>query len=481
MLNFVGFAFIVQLLLAVAFAMFRDMFSRHRQEVGRVLGLPTLSKLLALTMLAKVFHWAAIDYRRRARATPVERLQPFGNTPPGDPTHLAVFVRGTFGAPGYGRRWDQVEATLKAVHPRTAFFCFYWPGRNGERARRADGAALAEALATLSARHRGCPIIAVGHSHGGSVIEHASRTLPGTVPLVPILLAAPTLQHDEKLADRSHAHLTALLYASAVFMPALLLHLIGWAMWLLGWPELQQWNVAWFKPLSVVVIVSVLALLAAARRAREALGATLPAPRHLIRHIWCRSDEVFDLFTLTDAVRVASDTLREAWHERLDRLRAEPWVRIILLELVACALCWVLMDTSVRELARSDPAMLHSMVREPGLMRDMSVILAAMFLKLLVYGRPRVYRALASMTSLVLFATHAGLAQLCRVTLAGLSFTEGILVEVLPRLPVPDGWREVEVVSSVKPSRWMALHSATLGDKAAMQALAKMAWPVTSG
>jgi hypothetical protein len=47
-------------------------------------------------------------------------------------------------------------------------------------------------------------------------------------------------------------------------------------------------------------------------------------------------------------------------------------------------------------------------------------------------------------------------------------------VEVLPRLPVHDGVIEVEVESSFEPSRVMAVHSTTLGDKAAMQALATM-------
>lgn len=475
MLNFLGFALIVQLLLAIGIAMFRDMFTRHSQEVGRVLGLPTRFELLVRTAVAKMMHWFAVDYRRRARASPLERLQPFGETNPADPTHLAVFVRGTYGAPGYNKRWSQVEASLKAVHPRTAFYCFYWPGHNGERARRADGAALAEALGDLSARHRGRPITAVGHSHGGSVIEHASRSLAGEVPLVPILLAAPTLQYDQKLADHSHAHLTALLYASAVFIPALLLHLAGWVLWFLGQSALQDWNVEWFVPMGLAAVVLVFALRPAALRAREALGAAPPAPRHVMRHIWCRGDEVFDMFRRADAVRVASDTLRDAWHERLAQLRAERWIRIILFELVACWLCWALMDYGVRELARTDPTMLHSLAREPGLMRDLSVLGAATLLKLLVYGRPRVYRALASSTSLVLFAMRAGLAQLCRATLAGLSFTEGILVEVLPRLPVHDGVIDVEVESAVKPSRAMAVHSSTLGDKAAMQAIARMA------
>jgi hypothetical protein len=474
MLNFIGFAFIVQLALAITIELVQDMFSAHSAEVNRVL-LPTRWQLFVRTVGAKALNWGAIDRRRRARAAPAERLQPYGDVPPDDPTHLVVFVRGTYGWQGYDDRWQRVVTALREVHPRAAFFCFYWPGRNGERARRADGAALAEALQTLNVCHAGRPIIAVGHSHGGTVIEHASRRLPGDVPLVPILLATPALQYDEKLADRSHAHLTALLYASAVFFPGLALMLAGWASWLVGFPELQRWNLKWFEPVAAAVILAVFAIRPFALRARKELGAPLPAPRHAMRHIWSSNDEIFDMFARTETVRTASDALRAVWHERLRQLRAEPWVRIILFELVACAMCWGLMDVGVRELARTDPAMLHELARQPGPMRDVVVLLAAMLLKLLVYGRPRVYRALASITSLVLFAMRAGLAQLCRATLAGLSFTEGILVEVLPRLPVHDGVLTVEVTSSQQPSPAMAVHKATLGDDAAMQALVRMA------
>lgn len=384
MLNFIGFALIVQLALAITLAIIRDLFTEHSREVGRVLRLPSFSKLLLRTVVAKLLHWFTIDYRRRARAPAVERLQPFCAANPDRPSHLAVFVRGTFGAEGYDRRWEKVVAALRAAHPRIAFFCFYWPGRNGEGSRRAEGAVLAETLSALHARYPRLAIIAIGHSHGGTVIEHASRGMSGHVPLVPILLAAPVLQYDEKLADRSHAHLTALLYASAVFIPALLLHVAGWAMLLLGSPRLHAWNVAWFEPVAVLVVFGVFGLRPAARRAREVLGATPPAPQHVMRHIWCRGDEVFDTFAHTDVIRVASDSLREAWQERLAALRNEPWLRMILFELVACALCWGLMDSGVRELARTDPAMLHPLVRDPGVARDVAVILAAMLLKLLV-------------------------------------------------------------------------------------------------
>lgn len=330
---------------------------------------------------------------------------------------------------------------------------------------------MAQALVTLSTRHARLPIVAIGHSHGGSVIEHALRHLPSELSIVPILLATPDLQYDEKLVDRPNAHLTALLYAGAVAIPAVLSLLAGWALALLGSPGLNIWNDQWLLPAGILVVALVFALRPAVRRAREALCAKQPKPRHKARRIWCHGDEVFYMFARADAVRNASETLRVAVIERLERLQDEPWVRMILFELAACALCWGFMAASVRELARTDPAMLHPLIQQPGVLRDASILLAAMLLKLIVYGRPRVYRALASMTSLVLFAMNAGLAQLCRVSLAGLSFTEGILVEVQTRLPIHDGVNQIEVASSALPDWKMGVHSATLGDVAVLQAL----------
>lgn len=317
--------------------------------------------------------------------------------------------------------------------------------------------------------------MAIGHSHGGSVIEHALRHLPNDLSIVPILLATPDLQYDEKLLDRSSAHITALLYAGAVIIPAVLSLLAGWALALLGSPGLNTWNDQWLPPTGILAVALVFALRPAARRAREALCAMQRESRHKVRRIWCHGDEVFYMFARADAVRNASDTLRVAVIERLERLRDEPWIRMILFEVAACALCWGFMAASVRELARTDPATLHPLIQQPGVLRDASILLAAMFLKLLVYGRPRVYRALASMTSLVLFAMNAGLAQLCRVSLAGLSFTEGILVEVQTRLPIHDGVNQIAVASSARPNWKMGVHSATLGDEAVLQVLKEIA------
>jgi len=476
MAYFFGFAFIVHLVLAIGRAMVQDRSTVHRREVQRVIGFWSFVWLVLRTWVAKFLHWVAVDYRRRSRTPPAERLQPFGGANPDRPSHLAVFVRGTFGGEGYDKRWDKVVVAVRSVHPRTACFCFYWPGHNSEVSRRAEGAVLAEALGALHAKHPGVAILTIGHSHGGTVIEHASRHLPGEVPLVPILLGAPVLQYTEKLADRLHAPLTALLYASALFFPALALHLAGWVLMLLGYPGLQAWSLEWFNTLGTVVVIGVFALvMPAARRAREVLGVTPPAPRHLMRHIWCRGDEVFGLFAHVDAIRETNDSLRNAWHERVAAVRGEPWLRMLLVEGVVGGLCWAFMAWGVAELARSDPAMLHPLVQQPGAFRDWSVILAAMLLKLLVHYRPRLYHAPAALLSLILFAIHAGLAQICRATLAGLSFAEGVLIEALTRPPMNDGVIQVEVTSSTKPTFAMRLHRLTLGDDAAMQALTRMA------
>lgn len=132
MLDFIGFALIVQLLLAITIEMARDMFSEHRRKLARLLNLPTSFVLLVRTLTAKVLHWTAVDYKGRARDTAIDRLQSFREANPANPTHLVVFVRGTFGGPGYDSRWDRLATALTTVHPHTAFFCFLllllaWP------------------------------------------------------------------------------------------------------------------------------------------------------------------------------------------------------------------------------------------------------------------------------------------------------------------------------------------------------------------
>jgi hypothetical protein len=320
MLRFIGFALLVQLLLAIGLAMVRDLAANNNRELAGALRLPSRLTLMLRTAAAKLLHWVAVDYRRRARTHAAERLQPFSDACPDRPTHLAVFVRGTFGAEGYDNRWEKVVAELRLVHPRTAFFCFYWPGRNSERSRRAEAAVLAEALEALHARHPGLSIIAIGHSHGGTLIEHASRVLPDCVPLAPLLLAAPILQYGQRVADASEAQFMALGFATAIVLPALLLHLAGWALWLLGFPALQLWNLTWFEGVGIVAVFAVFAIRPAVQRARKVLGTAPPAPRHAMRHIWCRGDEIFKMFAHSDAIRSASEALHEAWREQLSRL-----------------------------------------------------------------------------------------------------------------------------------------------------------------
>ena len=472
-LSFLGVAFVVQLTLAILIEVLRDLFSAHRRSLASKVNLPNSSILIGRTVVAKLLHWAAVDYRLRARTGPPERLAAFGQDQPTDPSHLVVFVRGTFGAGGYGHQWERVAETVRATYPKAAFFCFFWAGRNSERSRRQEGDVLAKSLALLVKQYPDTRVIAIGHSHGGNVIEHACRLIAASVRITTVLLATPQLEYTEKCADLSHAHLTAMLYASALFIPAFLAHVLGWVLAAHGFNALHEWNANWFLPAGTVVVAAVFAIRPFALRARETLGARLPQVRHRTHRIWCHGDEVLELFRATDALRSATDALRKVAVSRVEKLHLERWWSALGWELLICAACWLLMDLGVRELARTDPGALHPTIREPGSLRDLSVVLAALFLKLLVYGRPRLYRAVASITSLVLFAMNVGWAHVCRVSLAGLSFVEGILVEVIHREPVNDGSTQFEVSGQLSADWKMSIHR-SLNSEAVLAAVKKV-------
>ncbi len=102
MAYFFGFAFIVHLVQAIGRAMIQDRSAVHRREVQRVVGFWSFVWLVLRTWVAKLLHWLAVDYRRRSRTSATARLQPFGVANPDQPSHLAVFVRGTFGGDGNG-------------------------------------------------------------------------------------------------------------------------------------------------------------------------------------------------------------------------------------------------------------------------------------------------------------------------------------------------------------------------------------------
>jgi hypothetical protein len=471
MLEFMGFAFLVQLLLAVAVEAIKDIFSAHRRALARPLGLPTSIELLFKAAVAKVLHWWAIAHWEVARGGSRNRLVPFCADAPSAPTQLVIFVRGTFGSLGYDSRWTKLADSIRHVHPDAAFFRFNWAGRNGEAARRADGAVLAALAVDLAARYPGVALLAIGHSHGGSVIEHAVRSLDPDLILIPVVLGAPDLAYAAKDTDLPDARLTALLYSSVLIAPAFLIVVLSWVFAAFGMSSLMGWTAEWLLPLGLLLVVFAFLLRPLVWKARALLSEPLPLPSRRIARIWCAGDEIFDLFRRADAVRLALHSLRDAFGERLERLKIEPWLRLITFEVVAAYLCWSLIFFAVKELAVSDPAMLHPLVREPGPVRDMIIVGSALMLKLIAHWRPRLYRALASITSLVLFAMNVGLAHLCRVTLAGLAFTEGILVEVLFHEPIADGESMREVTSRTAPKWNMALHAATLADDGVLKEL----------
>ena len=471
LIDFFAVAFLVQLLIAFTVAFAKDVFSSHRRALAAPFGFPTSLRLLLATGIAKLLHWFAVDYRKHAKGLGAHRLQPFEDAACAAPTHVVVLVRGTFGKLAYGEPWRKLAKSVRAIHPSAVFFRFNWAGRNGEMTRRADGAALAAGLQSLAQQYPQARLIAIGHSHGGTVIEHALGVLAGRLEVMPVVLATPQLRYVAKITDLPDARLTALLYAGALTVPAFGLVLASWIWGAKGQPSLMEWTADWLIPIGLLILLAAVAIRPLVWKARERLAVPVASPAWPVFRIWCKGDEVFKLFKQTHTIRLALNPLRSAYNERLEHLKAEPWLRIIAKEIAVAGLCWFLIAFSVEELARTDPAALPALARQPGPLRDLCVIISALMAKLLVHWRPRAYWALASMTSVVLFGMNVGMAQLCRVTLAGLSFTEGILVEVLVGDPAAQGELDGEVASSVTPGGLMRLHSATVVDDAVIAKL----------
>lgn len=93
---------------------------------------------------------------------------------------VIVTVHGTFATgPEAGEKWWQKESAFsrqllshfKSRNEKIAFEPFIWDGRNSECSRRKAGEALAKHLS-----HDKRPTVLIGHSHGGSVIDHALTT-----------------------------------------------------------------------------------------------------------------------------------------------------------------------------------------------------------------------------------------------------------------------------------------------------------------
>ena len=90
---------------------------------------------------------------------------------------VIVTVHGTFAAgPEHGDKWwqkdsafqRQINEWVSATGGELRYMPFQWDGKNSEISRRAAGKALAKKLSEVTE-----PTVLVGHSHGGSVIQHA--------------------------------------------------------------------------------------------------------------------------------------------------------------------------------------------------------------------------------------------------------------------------------------------------------------------
>ncbi len=88
-----------------------------------------------------------------------------------------ITVHGTFSSgPETGNKWwqrdssfhQQLAERFSSAGARPTFEPFQWDGKNSETSRREAGIQLAKKLKDMQE-----PVVLVGHSHGGSVIEHA--------------------------------------------------------------------------------------------------------------------------------------------------------------------------------------------------------------------------------------------------------------------------------------------------------------------
>lgn len=459
----IALAAIVELTLAIAITYARD----RRQDFHHALRVPVgLLAVIALFVQHKYSLFAGfffIDRRRRAKLPPHQRLQAYREQLAAQPKQLFIFVRGTFGAGGYDQRWGGIVAQIRKREPASSFYCFYWPGQNSEQARRRQGAILALAVRHLTQNFPGIPIIAIGHSHGGSVITHASRYLPAECNFSGILIATPELHFGPKLADFAHARVTAMMYASALIFLFLLSVLVSWVFAAFGQTWFFYWGNQWLLSIGLALGCIVFALRTKVRRAREAVLQELPPIKHRIFRIWGEGDETFSTFAKTDHIRHVSQHIFEVVNQRLDTLRAAPYFRWAIYEFLVCAICWYVLAKSVEIMVQTGSPALLPGYAEPGMLRDLMTVLAALMCKLLIYGRPGIYRLFGDMASLVLLTINLGLAQWYRVSLAGLSIFEGVLVEIFFSAPKHDGRQNFALAVDCKPNFIMRLHSQTLG------------------
>jgi hypothetical protein len=329
-----GLAALIQFGLAVGMFLMRERRTILGRRLGVALDVPAILLLLAQALVSMVLNRAAID--RGARASAKDRLQPTSEFGDSRPNLLVVLVRGTFAKGDFGDDWKELANVIRATSPRARLLSFYWPGRNSELDRRRQALAFADNISALAASHPGVPIMAMGHSHGGNVIQLGLRFLPAGIPIHGILIGTPPFELNAKELTAPQRRHIAALYASALIIPFFAAFLFGHVLAAAGYTWLRD-AVDWIPLVVPVLVVGAVVLRPRVWAAREAILRPLPPLVYPVFRIWCRNDEIFEMFRRAEEVRRLTGSFADVTTQRITRLKAQPWLNFALQELVGCA------------------------------------------------------------------------------------------------------------------------------------------------
>lgn len=478
---------LIQLAISVVFQWIRDQRIEPTQSMGRSAGIGLTLKTIVSTLVSTYSNNARIDQTEQAKG--VNRLHPFEPTKtlPLRPKLVVVFVRGTFGKAGYDKRWNSVKKSIEAVEPNSIFRCFHWPGRNSEIERISEGRILAANLQTIAALYSQAKIVVIGHSHGGSVIEHALRFLAPGFQILPVGIGTPAFSIQAKQTDLFNASHTATLYAAAFTSPFLLAMVYGYLARFWGIEILYQVGVELVFPVGFMLILIMFKIKPYVWAARDALLQPLPPISKQLQRISCKGDEILTLLNHAEQVRVATEPVAALVNLRLNTFFSRPWINMITRELLLCGFLYALFLYCANELSASEPTKFPPLFREAGILRDMMIIVSTVMCKLLLFTlrellgvlkvlakpRPTLYKSLAELISLALIMMNAGIVHVCRVATSGMRFIEGILVELLVESHKHDGHINFTETCQYQPGifGYPRIHSASLDEPAVLERL----------
>lgn len=266
----------------------------------------------------------------------------------------------------------------------------------------------------------------------------------------------------KELTD-AERRLIAALYASALIIPFFAAFLFGHVLAAAGYTWLRD-AVDWILLVVIpAMVVGAIVLRPRVRAARDIILRPLPPLTYPVFRIWCRSDEIFAMFRRAEEVRRLTESFTDVTTQRVSRLKAQPWVTFALQELAVCAAVFGIVWWAVSQTPEGRVGV--------GIV---GTILLSVVVKLVIWGRPALYARLAEFTSFVLVLMNAGLAHMCRLVLAGMRFTEGLLVEIAFRGPTPNPYNNFEEQAQTKPSVRAAVHRNCLSEPAVVSHIKRL-------